>query len=254
MKVLIIEDEPFAQKELERILLKVRPDIRIVAFLDSVDESVDWLKSNPKPDLIFMDIQLSDGLSFRIFRQVDVTSPVIFTTAYNEYALLAFKVNSIDYLLKPIEEGELEAAISKYENLKATFGSQPDFNMETLKNIFQGMTKEYKTRFVATLGDQIIHLTTDQIAYFYSEDKVTFVLTTQKKKYILNNTLDQLEEKLDPAQFFRINRKYIARISNIASVNKYFNGKLKLKLQPETEDEVTVSREKAGRFLEWLGE
>jgi DNA-binding LytR/AlgR family response regulator len=255
MKVLIIEDEPFAQQELRRLLTRCAPQAEVVACLDSVEDSVEWLARSEQPDLIFVDIQLSDGSSFCIFEQITVTTPVIFTTAYNEYALQAFRVNSIDYLLKPIEEEALTAALLKLDTLKEHFSDRksPVLSPRNIDDLLRRPVTEYKTRFLTTIGDRIRHVPTEQIAYFFAEDSTVYVVTQDRKKFILDYTLDQLEIQVDPRQFYRITRKYLAHISAIADVSRYFNSRLKVVLSPAMDDEILISRVRVPGFLAWMG-
>ncbi|MCB2220428.1 MAG: LytTR family DNA-binding domain-containing protein [Bacteroidetes bacterium] len=250
MNVLIIEDEPFAQQELIRLLKRINREIHVMACLDSVEESVKWLINSEKPDLIFMDIQLSDGLSFEIFEQTTVSTPVIFTTAFDDYAIRAFKVNSIDYLLKPIEEEELERAIEKFQ--KSHTDGDGYFSKQQLEEVLGLYRPAYKSRLVVKLGDKIRHIEAKDIAFFFSEDKVSFLITNESKKYIINYTLEQIEKFMNPADFYRLNRKYIAHINAIESIDKYFNSRLKIGLKPEVEDDVLISRTKVADFLNWL--
>ena len=254
MNILIIEDEIFAQEELKRLLNKSKSQINILASIDSIEESVIWLKKNPLPDLIFMDIQLSDGLSFEIFNKIKITVPVIFTTAYDEYAIRAFKVNSIDYLLKPIDEKALLSSLEKYEQLKSEFSKKTAIiETDQLTELLNFQTKKYKNRFVSRIGDKLHHILSGDIAYFQADDKIVFLITCKNEKYIIDNNLEEIESMLDPESFFRINRRYIVKIEAIADVQKYFNGRLIITLKPKTNDEVLVSREKAGAFKNWLG-
>ena len=253
VNVLIIEDEPFAQQELIRLLNSLDPGIRILKCIDSVEESVTFLDSGPELDLIFMDIQLSDGISFEIFNRTEVRPPVTFTTAYDEYAIKAFQVNSIDYLLKPIEEEDLERALQKFRKLSARPGqNETFFTGEQLEKVLGLYRPSYKTRLVVKMGDRIKHVESKEIAYFYSEDKVTFIITTTGDRYMLNYSLEQLETMMNPDDFYRLNRKYIARITAIATIDKYFNSRLKIGLNPEVEDDVLISRNKVSDFLNWL--
>ena len=255
MKVLIIEDEPFAQQELIRLLEELDSTLQVEKCVDSVEESVSFLSSaQEKIDLIFMDIQLSDGLSFEIFNQLDVRPPVIFTTAYDEYAIKAFKVNSIDYLLKPVDEDELEKALEKFKRWK---GSRKEdekafFSSSQLEQVLGLYKPAYKSRLVVKLGDKIKHVESGEIAYFYSEDKVTFIITNSEERFIVNYSLEQVEGMMNPAEFYRLNRKYIAHIKSIQSIDKYFNSRLKITLTPEVEDDVLISRTKVSDFLNWL--
>ena len=252
MNVLIIEDEPFAQQELIRLLNGIDPDIRVMKCIDSVDESVNYLEGGGKIDLIFMDIQLSDGISFEIFNRTEVTPPVIFTTAYDEYAIKAFKVNSIDYLLKPIEEEDLGRALEKFRKWESKQGGGTFFTNQQLEKVLGLYKPTHKSRLVVKMGDRIKHVEAKDIAYFYSEDKVTFIITTAGERYMLNYSLEQLEQMMSPDDFYRLNRKYIAHIDAIGSIDKYFNSRLKIGLKPEVEDDVLISRTKVSDFLNWL--
>lgn len=255
MKVLIIEDEPLAQQELSRLLLRCEPQAQVAVNLDSVEDSVLWLTSNPPPDLIFMDIRLSDGLSFEIFEQTEVPAPVIFTTAYNEYALQAFKTNGIEYLLKPVEEEALQASLQKFTFLKQHFSTDTtQFNIQQLQKLLHLDKPAYKTRFAVTLGDKIRQVSVEQIAYFYADDNAVYLVTTDKKKYIINYTLDQLEALLNPQEFYRISRKYMSHIRAIHEVNRYFNSRLKVTLNSCDDDEILISRVRVPGFLTWMGE
>ena len=256
MKVLIIEDEPLAQQELRRLLTKCAPQVEVMTCLDSVEDSVEWLSNAPEPpDLIFLDIQLSDGSSFGIFEQITVAVPVIFTTAYNEYALQAFRVNSIDYLLKPIEEEALGAALQKLSSLKDQFGGKNNaaLSSQQLDNLLRQPRADYKTRFLTTLGDRIRYVPVEQIAYFFAEDNTVYLVTQDRKKYVLDYTLDHLETLVDPKHFFRITRKYLAHIAAIGEVSRYFNSRLKVGLVPATDDEILISRVRVPGFLAWMG-
>ena len=253
MKVLIIEDEPFAQQELIRLLNEIDPDINVLKCIDSVEESVTFLNDKELPDLIFMDIQLSDGLSFEIFDHTKVLTPVIFTTAYDDYAIKAFKFNSIDYLLKPIDEMELQAAINKFKSQKNVGNDAGGYLTKTQLEELLGLYKpNYKTRLVVRLGEKIRHIETDDIAYFFSEDKVSFIMTKEGKRFIINYTLEQIEKFINPHIFYRINRQFIAHIKAIKTIDKYFNSRLIIGLEPAVEDEVLISRTKVTDFLNWL--
>jgi DNA-binding LytR/AlgR family response regulator len=220
-----------------------------------VEDSVEWLSNTPQlPDLIFLDIQLSDGSSFDIFEQITVAVPVIFTTAYNEYALQAFRVNSIDYLLKPIEEEALGAALQKLSSLKNQLaGKSAAFSPQQLDNLLRQPLADYKTRFLTTLGDRIRYVPVEQIAYFFAEDNTVYLVTQDRKKYILDYTLDHLETLVDPRHFFRITRKYLTHIAAIGEVSRYFNSRLKVGLVPATDDEILISRVRVPGFLAWMG-
>ena len=253
MKVIIIEDEPYAQNELKRLLNNSEFDILVLDCFDSVEESVHWLKSNNPPDLIFMDIQLSDGLSFEIFKQTTVITPVIFTTAYDEYAIKAFKVNSVDYLLKPIKQAELNNALAKFKSLRQQFSkANPILDLEQIQQLLSIQEPVYKTRFIAKVGDQIKHIDINDVAYFRAEDNEVMLITSNNNKYVIEYSLDHLVSVLDQNEFFRANRSYIVKVKSIAKISKYFNSRLHLELVPQTEDTVLISRVKVPEFLKWI--
>lgn len=250
MRLLIIEDELPAAEQLKKLIGEIRPESEMLAVLDSVEASGKWLRRNESPDLIFMDIQLADGLSFDIFSRVDILAPVIFTTAYDKYTLRAFKVNSVDYLLKPIEPEELERAFRKYERVH-----QPRFpyKQELIDRLIQSVSQPvYKERFLVKAGQQLTYLPVDDIRFLYSEDGLVYVRTVNAKKHHLDYTLEALEEVLNPAQFFRPNRKIIIRIDAIQQISPYFNSRLILELRPEAPFKVIVSRERVSDFKNWL--
>ncbi len=251
MEYLIIEDEYHAAKRLRSLVSKVAPDSNCIATLDSVEDSVDWFNSNPTPDLAFFDIQLADGLSFNIFKEVRVDTPVIFTTAFDEYALKAFKTNSVDYLLKPIDEDELTAAIGKYKKLFGQTSTPMDESV--INSLMRRLnTPDYVKRFLIKQGSSLSYVDVDNIAYFYSDDGLTFLVTTDRKKHNIDHTLDQVEEVVNPSTFFRINRKFVVNVNSVSKISTYFNSRLKLKLNPSAPDDAVVSREKVKRFKSWL--
>jgi two-component system, LytTR family, response regulator LytT len=255
MKILIIEDEPFARMELIRLLEATGRDFTLLDEIDTVEDSVRWLQTHAQPDLIFLDIQLADGLSFEIFRQVNVSSPVIFTTAYNEYAMRAFQLNSIDYLLKPIRPDALESALRKLDGLRAVFNPQPSWlEQNQVENLLRMMNRGYKSRILVKTGDQIRSVEMEEVAYFYAEEDVAFVMLKNKSRYIVDYTLNQLEAELDPKHFHRLSRGCIARITAIKKVSKYFNSRLLVELEPPMEEKVLVSRVNVAEFLKWLGD
>lgn len=251
MKALIVEDEAPAARRLQQLIKENVPFLEVLAIADGINMAVKWLNSNPPPDLIFMDIQLADGLSFEIFSKTNISSPVIFTTAYDEYALKAFKVNSIDYLLKPIEKEDLVRSIDKLKRLKKQLLTSETFPIEALLETLK-LNKNYKSRFLVKIGEKLVSVSIDSIAYFISEDKLTFLVTTENKRYPLDYSLDDLDNMLDPKFFFRLNRQCLAKINSIQSIHNYFNGKLKLFLIPPTPKEMIVSREKSAPFKQWL--
>jgi DNA-binding LytR/AlgR family response regulator len=258
MKILIVEDEELAIEKLRKTLRAVDAEAEVVGVVSSIQSSVDWLMSNPAPDVILMDIELSDGQSFEIFNQVQVKSPVIFTTSYDEYAIKAFKVNSIDYLLKPVEEEELKAALEKFNRLQQNYAHRPATNI-SVNNLVNELKSQlqppgYRNRFLVKHGQQLISVETKEIAYFFAEGRLCYFLTWDKYKYVVDYTIEQLGEMVDPTQYFRVNRAYLIHIKSIQQIHNYFNGKLKLHLRPTVEkDDVIVSRERATEFKEWMG-
>jgi two-component system, LytTR family, response regulator LytT len=252
MKIIIIEDEIPAAKRLKNMLKKINPDLEIAAIIDGIEEAVNWLQNNKEPDLIIADIQLSDGLCFEIFRQVTVKCAVIFTTAYDEYAIEAFKVNSIDYLLKPLDKKALNKAIEKYNNIRKNYAGQ-DNNLESLlKKITQKGDSGYKTRFLVTKGQIMKTIQTTETAFFVIDNQLVFLVDKNDKYYIIEHSLDELESMLDPEHFFRINRQMIVSFASIKTIHPYFNSRLQLFLQPNIKNEVLVSRMKVNNFKRWL--
>lgn len=250
MNVIIIEDEKPAARRLGRLLADL--DVKVSTMLHSVDESIEWFQNNPQPDLIFLDIQLSDGLSFEIFDMVEVNSAIIFTTAFDEYALQAFKLNSIDYLLKPIDDEELERAIKKYRNFKP--GPQNismDFN-DIKKLLVNPLEREYKKRFTVKVGQHLKIINADDVECFYSENKGTYAATSDGRNYLLDTTLEQLEEELSPKVFFRVSRKFYVNLNHIKDIISYTNSRLQIKFNRFNEQEVIVSRERVRDFKLWL--
>lgn len=254
MKVLIIEDEAPAFRRLQKVLEEVQPDIEIVEVLDSVEESIKWFNNHNAPDLIFMDIQLSDGLSFEIFEKIKISRPVIFTTAFDEYMLKAFKVNSIDYLLKPIKVEDLAYSLQKYQAMKSAFGNNNGPDLSSLISQIRIDDKKYKARFLVKQGEKLISVETTNIAYFQKRHGVVYLATHEDKKYLMDQTLDELAQQLDPERFFRVNRQFLIHFPAIKTVHKYHKGKLLVELNLPVNDSLTVSSEKATLFKEWLGE
>ncbi len=250
MNVIIIEDEKPSARRLQRMLEQNR--IATTAMLHSVEESLEWFKNNDHPDLIFLDIQLSDGLSFEIFEQVEIKSAIIFTTAYDEYALQAFKLNSIDYLLKPIDDDELASAVVKFnERLPKKQNLSVDFN-EIKKLLVNPIDREYKKRFSIKIGQHLKLVNVDEIECIYSENKGTYAYTKESRSYLLDQTLEQLENELDPELFFRINRKFFINIHGIKDMISYTNSRLQIKLNHYDEQDVIVARERVKDFKNWL--
>lgn len=256
MKILIIEDEELAVKKLQKTLLSVDKDIEVIGTTDCIETSVEWLKSNPAPDLILMDIELLDGQSFEIFNRVEVRSPVIFTTSYDEYALKAFKVNSVDYLLKPVQKEDLAAALDKYKKMyRTTASSNNMINMESLvKELQQKLQpKEYRKRFLVKNAQKLVSVEVEDIAYFYSDGRLNFFKTKDNKKFIVDYTMDELEDMLDPEAYFRISRSFYVSINSVEQIHDYFGNRLLLYLKPAVDKEAIVSREKVTDFKKWMG-
>jgi DNA-binding LytR/AlgR family response regulator len=253
MTILIVEDEELAAKKLQKILFTIDPGATISGITDSIKGTVEWLQENPQPDLILMDIELSDGQSFEVFNLTEVKSPVIFTTSYDEFALKAFKVNSLDYLLKPVQKDELQAALNKYQKLKGN--SQGDMNIDHLVKELQRKLKpvSYRRRFLVKHAQKLISVEVGEIAYFYSDGRLNFFKTTDNKKYVVDYTMDELEEMLDPDRYFRISRSFYVSINSVDKIEDYFGNRLILALKPAVEKEALVSREKVTEFKNWLG-
>lgn len=250
---LIIEDEQPAARRLQKMLEENYPEISVITALDSIETSVQWFNKNEAPDLIFLDIQLSDGQSFEIFNQVNVNSVIIFTTAYDEYALEAFKLNSIDYLLKPIDLSDLKRSMEKFARLKKNESNNENLSLlnRQLGNLLNPNVK-YKSRFLLTIQDKFIVVPTTDIAYFYSENKITYLVTKQAKKHVVDFTLDDLEQQLDPSEYFRANRQVIVSHHSLDNINSFFNGKMKITVVPRYDKEILISRDKAKLFKDWL--
>jgi len=258
MKILIVEDEDLAVKKIRKTLHEVDASADVVGVTDSITATVDWLESNPWPDLILMDIELSDGQSFEIFSRIQVKSAVVFTTSYDEYALKAFKVNSIDYLLKPIQKEDLEAALEKYKKMKEMYTSgdgNGSFNMDSLvKELQQKLQpKEYRKRFLVKHGQKLVSIELDEIAYFFSDGRLNFFKTDDNRKFVVDYTMDELEDMLDPQRYFRISRAFYVSVRSISQIHDYFGNRLLLHLKPALDKEAIVSREKVADFKKWMG-
>lgn len=254
MRVLIVEDEDLAAWGLISKLQRLDPGIDVLATLDTVSAAVDWFRREPPPDLAFFDIQLADGLSFEIFEQVRVACPIIFTTAYDAYALRAFQVNSIDYLLKPVDQEGLARALSKLRQLQGK-GSPAAIDPAALRQMMQLLKpREFKTRFLVKVGDHLTAVEATDIDFFFGENKIVWLRHQNGRKYPVDYTLEQLEELLDPQHFFRLNRQYISALGAIQDVVSYSNSRLKVTLKaPLSEGPVLISREKVEAFKQWLG-
>lgn len=249
MKALIIEDEALAADRLELMLAEIDPTIRVLAKIDSVKDAVKWLMQN-QADIIFLDIQLSDGISFSIFEQVSVSTPIIFTTAYDLYAIKAFQVNSIAYLLKPIRKSDLSESLLKFRNLKSAFS----IDFDALLAQLQGRQPEYKKRFLIQIGEKIRKVEISDVAYFYALDKACYLRTFQGNNYPVDYTLDKLESLVNPSQFFRINRKYMVNMAAITNMMAYSRSRVKLELTPKPDDEfqTIVSIDRSADFKKWM--
>lgn len=247
MKVLIVEDEIMAQANLARTLVQNFPDVRIVGMTGSVRETVAWLR-NPdnRADVIFMDVELSDGNCFSIFSQVEVQAKVIMTTAYDSYAIKAFEAGSVDYLLKPVELRALERAVARCQ------ATTSHFDAETLLHLLKPGRREYRERFIVRFNDRIIPVRISEVAYFYSEEKMNFLVTFSQNSYVIDSSLDQLSDELDPERFFRISRSCIISVPAIVSIVKKLGGRLRIISKPESAFEMIVSRSRTEDFLKWL--
>ncbi|MBU0765199.1 MAG: LytTR family DNA-binding domain-containing protein [Bacteroidetes bacterium] len=254
MKVLIIEDEQPVAELLKRFLIKINPDIEVVRILSTVRESIRWFETNPEPDLVFMDVRIADGNSFEIFDRVIIECPVIFTTGHDEYALKAFKVNSIDYLLKPINPSELEKSLQKFLKLRKKRTEPSGASIDGLLKHLQINKPEYKTRFLVKSGQSLASVPVRDIAYFCTQNKLVFLYTGERKRFIIDNTLDEVCEMLDPNVFFRANRQFIVSPGAIAAIHNYFNGRLKLELKPVPvgDNDLIISSKKVPEFKNWL--
>jgi DNA-binding LytR/AlgR family response regulator len=251
MKVIIIEDEKPAAEKLLKAIQKADASIEIVGVLNSVKASVDWLLQNPMPELLFMDIELGDGLSFKIFDKINISSPVIFCTAFDEYWQEAFEHSSIDYLLKPVKQDKLETALDKYDKLKQHFTA----SFQQLQQWQQlPATGGHKKRFLVKRGTDYISVKTEDIAYFYATHKLVCMVDSKNQKFILDQSLADIEKQLDPAQFYRVNRKYLINLSAIKKIKSYPKSKLQLEIEPQVSEDVIISQENVSAFKEWLGQ
>ena len=248
MNILIIEDEIPAIKRLTKLIDELEPSWTIIEQLDEVKTAINWLETNPSPDLIFMDIQLADGFSFEIFEQTQINSPVIFVTAFDQYAVNAFRVNGLDYILKPIQKDLLAESISRFK----TITSPIDIDLSSLAQLLKRKNEHYKERFLIKSGEELNFVRTQEIAYFLSESSYSFLVTKVGNRYIIDLTMDQIESELDPSIFFRINRKQIVCLDCITKISSYFNNRLKLDLNPIENSDTIVSRSRVKQFKDWL--
>ncbi|CCH53794.1 two component transcriptional regulator, LytTR family [Fibrisoma limi BUZ 3] len=261
MTILIIEDETLAARQLQAMIRDYDPAVTILATLDSVEEATAWFRQHEPPDLLLADIELVDGQSFEVFERVEVRCPVIFTTAYDEYALRAFRVNSVDYLLKPIDEASLRRSLTKFSDLRKLYGQpNPAADLRALVAAFRtptptdSATPTYTERFLLKQGSRLIPVEVGDMAYFYTEDRLTFVRTWDGRSLVVDYKLDELVQKLNPRHFFRANRQFIIHARSVDRVHLHFNGRLKLDLRPAIAEDVFISRERAGEFRSWMGD
>jgi len=255
MKILIVEDEELAVKKLQKTLLSIDRMVEVVGVTDSIKSTVDFLKQHTPPDLILMDIELADGQSFEVFNMVTVKNPVIFITSYDEYALKAFKVNSVDYLLKPVQKDELEAALNKYKELNAADNNKGSSDINNLIKELQSklQPKEYRKRFLVKQAQKLVSIEVDDIAYFYSDGRLNFFKTRDNRKFVVDYTMDELSDMLDPEKYFRISRSFYVSVDSIDQIHDYFGNRLLLNLTPAVDKEALVSREKVMDFKKWMG-
>jgi two-component system, LytTR family, response regulator LytT len=253
MKVLIIEDEALAAERLGKLLYEYNPAIQVLAVIPSVEAAVKWLQEHDLPDLLLLDIHLADGLCFDIFKQVTVKCPVIFTTAYDQYALEAFQVHSIDYLLKPVQFSKLAQSLDKMQERRRTLGPAPaEIPINDLMKLIRSQEGSYKSRFMVKIGAKIKAIKTSDIAYFFSSNKLTLLITRENQKFPVDYALDDLIQLLDPSHFFHINRKLIISFDAAKEIHPYFKGRLKLVLTPPLEEDIVISSEKTPAFKSWL--
>ncbi len=250
MKVLIVEDEILVAKKLKKLISEIDPAIEVVEITDSVKNTAKWLANNPSPDLIFMDIQLGDGICFEVFEIIEVKCPIVVTTAFNEYAQEAFKVNSIDYLLKPVSKEEMKYALDKFHSMKPVFDMTK--SAQRMSEAKKMLESGYKSRFMVKIGSHIVSIPAEEIAYFFSRDKGTFFKTYEGRSYLVDYALEQVEEMIDPMRFFRINRKYMVAFQSISDIIAYSNSRLKVIIPHMDEPDILVSRHRVNEFKKWL--
>lgn len=253
MKLIIAEDEAAVARNLRDILADTEPEAEVLAVLESVSETMDWLKNNPAPDLGFFDIQLADGSCFEIFEKTKIEFPVVFTTAYDSYALQAFKVNSVDYLLKPVRRDDLKKALNRYKQyFNKNYIADNQLLIEAIRQFRNSQKKEYKKNFLVYIRDRIVPVPVEIIAYFFLENEHTYSITFEGRKYMIDESLDSLQAQLNPEDFFRANRQFIVSRKSVQSAAQYFQRKLKLLLKPESDKLVLLSKKRAGEFKQWL--
>jgi DNA-binding LytR/AlgR family response regulator len=254
MRVLIVEDEPLAAERLQYLLKSCEPDVQIIDQLDSIEDTVSFFRAKNKVDLLLLDIQLADGKSFEIFSKVEIDTPIIFTTAYDEYAIQAFKVRSIDYLLKPIQQSDLQQALDKFKKV-TSFALLTTDDIASLRALLSENKKTFKERFVIKSGNKLQYKPTSEVAYFFADGKTNYLVSKKEnRKYLIDHTLEELESTLDPKLFFRISRKFILSIDSIAEVKGLISTKLEVKLNQPNEHDLSVSRDRAQAFKNWLNQ
>lgn len=251
MKVIIIEDEYYAAEKLKNELTAINDEIEVLTILDSCEACIDYFKEHTDYDLVFSDIHLADGLVFNVFGETKIIKPIIFTTAYDKYALQAFESNGIDYLLKPIQSDRLKQALEKYQSMHQS-SSTGHMTYDKIKEILSDTQREYKSRFLCKLGNKIKSIPVSSISYFYSKDKMTFIVDKEKNRYPINHTLDEIDSMMNPEHFFRLNRQYITHYDAINEIHPYFKGRLKIKLLPLHQDDIVVSTERSPLMKAWL--
>ena len=250
MNILIVEDEPLAAEKIIGYIDELLPEGRVHGPITNIDEGIHWFEKNEEPDVIISDIMLADGLCFDIYNSIDIKCPVVFTTAYDEYAIRAFEVNSIDYLLKPISKEKLKTSLEKITDLSPNKKEDIDFNK--LAELLQQTNRTYKSRFLVKIGQKIKAIPTNKISYFFTQDKLSFIVSHQSDKFPVDHTLEEIDAMLDPKYFFRINRKYIVHIDAVKEIHPYFKGRLKLELNPGVNEDIVISSEKTPSFKAWL--
>jgi two-component system LytT family response regulator len=253
MKVLILEDEFYASDRLKKLLRIIDSSIEILAVIETVENAILWIKNNREPDLMFVDIQLSDGISLDIFEKIQVECAIIFTTAYDEYAIQAFKVNSIDYLLKPINLKNLKNSIEKYKRLKDKYAGEIRENIKILMNQLDLKKEKYKTRLLVKTGSVMQSINIEKIAYFFIKNQLCFLMTKDKERFALDYNLDEIERLVNPEMFFRVNRQVIVSQKSIKKIHPFFSSRLLLDLEPDTSEDVIVSKRKVSLFKKWMG-